>query len=798
MHSFKQRVRIIFCFAVLISLSLQSICRADSAPHVFAIQNAHIILQPGQEIEKGTVIIRDGLIVAVGKKVNIPYNAEIISGDGLYVYAGFIDAATTKLIDTKKIPKAEEGRKVDFSKQALAATRTDHRKGLIPQFRSKNALKEDTTVLENLRKAGFTSIHILPNKGIAAGIGTFRTTATLPSRETLLQTETLELFHLYAMRGSTYPATLMGATAHLRQLMLDARRYQQHQNLYQKGSPLVPRPPLDETYIAMNSVLSKKLPAVFLTNSKDDIHRALDFAKEFRIKPIITGSREAHLVVDRLAREKISVIVPVNFPKRPTVKETAPSRSLQVSNTSPLRVQQDALNRWKKEVAGLAKLHQAKVPFAISSQGLKSPADVLKNLRLAIKEGLPRNAALAALTINAAKLQGMQNRLGRIQPGYLGHLVVMTAPFDNEKSKVRFLFVNNKKHEYNKTAKPIKQKSTKKTEPKKKTNIVEITFDSDDDQPANGQQKPVRAKRPFELNDIDSQPTELLTDRLVRPATTGGNVLIKNIIILTGTGKELRGRSILIRNGKIVAIGKGLKPKQGMRVINGNGKYVMPGIIDTHSHIMTKGGLNEATQSITPEVRVRDVISTTDVNEYRSLAGGVTTARLFHGSADVIGGQDAVVKLKYGATAKKHLIPNAPQGVKFALGENVKAQRGRFPNSRLGVEATLKRAFLEGVEYRHRWQRYRQSIKKDQKKKTNHPAPPSRFAVRSDCRYCQSQKIYSFSLLPSRRNPHAVASRFEHGCESLVVAACVRRLQNCAGDCYARCQLQHVCRLVGI
>ena len=140
---------------------------------------------------------------------------------------------------------------------------------------------------------------------------------------------------------------------------------------------------------------------------------------------------------------------------------------------------------------------------------------------------------------------------------------------------------------------------------------------------------------------------------------------------------------------------------------------------------MTTGGLNEATQSITPEVRVRDVINTNDINEYRSLSGGVTSARLFHGSANVIGGQDAVVKLKYGTTASEHFIPNAPQGVKFALGENVKAQKGRFPNSRLGVEAVLKRAFLEGIEYRQKWSLYEQAIKKDLKKKST-TLPPRR------------------------------------------------------------------------
>ncbi|MCH8830557.1 MAG: amidohydrolase family protein, partial [Planctomycetes bacterium] len=237
--------------------------------------------------------------------------------------------------------------------------------------------------------------------------------------------------------------------------------------------------------------------------------------------------------------------------------------------------------------------------------------------------------------------------------------------------------------------------------------------------------KPLSIDRPQRESKPNELPTELKSDRLTHPFRTGGNVFIRNATVLTGTGKTLKNTSLLIKNGKIAAIGSRLKPPQGIRVIDATGKYVIPGIIDTHSHIMIKSGVNEATQSIVPEVRIRDVINTDDVSEYRALTGGVTAARLFHGSANVIGGQDAVVKLKYGKTAAEHLVPNAPQGVKFALGENVKFRRTRFPNTRLGVEATLKRAFLEAVDYRRRWQEYRRQAAA-LKGKPNQLLPPRR------------------------------------------------------------------------
>ncbi len=200
--------------------------------------------------------------------------------------------------------------------------------------------------------------------------------------------------------------------------------------------------------------------------------------------------------------------------------------------------------------------------------------------------------------------------------------------------------------------------------------------------------------------------TELKADRVRRPLKTNGNLVLKNGTVITVTGKVLKNTSILIKNGKISAIGKKLKLPANIAAINVSGLYVMPGIIDTHSHIMITDGINESSQSIVPEVRVKDVVNTSDVSEYRALAGGVTTARLFHGSANVIGGQDAVVKLKHGRTASEHILNDAPQGVKFALGENVKFRTNRFPNTRMGVEATLQRAFLEAIDYRRQWREY--------------------------------------------------------------------------------------------
>ena len=160
---------------------------------------------------------------------------------------------------------------------------------------------------------------------------------------------------------------------------------------------------------------------------------------------------------------------------------------------------------------------------------------------------------------------------------------------------------------------------------------------------------------------------------------TGGNVLIKDAAILTVTQGTIPRGSILIEKGIIKAVGPDVKAKPGVTVIEGAGLVAMPGIIDTHSHIAIQGGVNEFSLSVVPEVRVKDVVTGDDVSIYRALAGGTTTARLLHGSANTIGGQDAVIKLRYGKPGRDLIIRDAPQGVKFALGENVTRSRGRFP-----------------------------------------------------------------------------------------------------------------------
>jgi imidazolonepropionase-like amidohydrolase len=203
--------------------------------------------------------------------------------------------------------------------------------------------------------------------------------------------------------------------------------------------------------------------------------------------------------------------------------------------------------------------------------------------------------------------------------------------------------------------------------------------------------------------------TEFDEDR--KPAIqTGGNVLIKDATILTVTKGTIEKGSILVKDGTIKVVGTNVQAPADVKVIEAAGLVAMPGIIDTHSHIAIAGGVNEGSLSVVPEVRIKDVVTGDDPAIYRALAGGTTTARLLHGSANTIGGQDAVVKLRYGKPGRDMIIRDAPQGVKFALGENVTRSRGRFPNTRMGVESVIERAFDQARAYRSLWADYRKAV----------------------------------------------------------------------------------------
>jgi imidazolonepropionase-like amidohydrolase len=193
--------------------------------------------------------------------------------------------------------------------------------------------------------------------------------------------------------------------------------------------------------------------------------------------------------------------------------------------------------------------------------------------------------------------------------------------------------------------------------------------------------------------------------------------LIQNATVMTASHGTIKNASILIRNGKIAEVGPNLKARDAnARIIDATGKWVTPGIIDCHSHTAAEGNVNEGTLSVTAMVRIHDIINPYDPDLYRQVAGGLTTVNILHGSANAIGGQNAVLKLKLGKPTDEWFIPDAPEGIKFALGENPKRSNmqgitgiagRRYPATRMGVEETIRDAFTRAKDYMREWDDYR-------------------------------------------------------------------------------------------
>ena len=214
------------------------------------------------------------------------------------------------------------------------------------------------------------------------------------------------------------------------------------------------------------------------------------------------------------------------------------------------------------------------------------------------------------------------------------------------------------------------------------------------------------------------------TDASRVPATrTGGDVVIRNATVLTmAPAGVLEQTDVLIRDGLIAQIGSDLRVPDGTVVVDATDAWVMPCIIDDHSHMASDGGINEGTLSITAQVRIEDVLRGDDLTLYRAAAGGVTTANVLHGSANTIGGQRAIIKMKYGVPAIELQFDDYPRGIKFALGENVTRRRNRFPNTRMGQEAVIRRALTEAQAYRARWGAYDAEVRRAD----DRVAPPRR------------------------------------------------------------------------
>ena len=388
--------------------------------YIYAIHGARIVPVSGPVIDNGTIVVREGIISAVGASATVPAGAQIFEGKGLTVYPGLIDLGTTVGLDMPAVPRAENPQTTEDVERVKAEYL------LRAQFRAADHVNPLASALAPVAAAGITSILATPSgdaiRGQSALINTIlpadepQIGAVADARKGPMVIRTPVALHVtFSERpagGNAYPNSLMGVIAFVRQSFLDAQHYQQVQ-VTAGGSDGVRagahyQPALD----ALQPALAGRLPVAFRGQSAREIRRALDMATQFKLSPIITDGLEADQVTAELKAANARVIVSLNFPTRPSI--LAPDAD------EPLRTLRTRANAPKVPAA----LQKAGVVFGFESAGLSDPKDFVKHAARTVQNGLSREEALKALTLQAATIAGAADRLGSLEVGKIANMLV--------------------------------------------------------------------------------------------------------------------------------------------------------------------------------------------------------------------------------------------------------------------------------------------------------------------------------------------------------------------------------------
>lgn len=436
------RLRLLVALIALCLLPLFAIQFATaqrSGIDTYAITNARIVPVSGASLERGTVVIRDGLIVAVGANVTAPPDARVIDGAGLTVYPGLIDSYTNlALPEASPSPAGGGGGGGGFFLQQQApATRpggpnSTQPAGLQPETMVEDVIRTGGTDVESARTAGFTAALTLPRTGIWMGQSALINLSGDTPQQMIVRSPVAMHVGFTPLRG-TYPGSLMGVFSTLRQMLYDAQRYNESLKIYERSPRGVRRPETDRSLAALVPVLEGKMPVVMFANSEREIARALDLATEFKLKLIIAGGREAGRLTDRLAKQDVAVLLSLNLPRR-----TAPA--LPEAEPESLRVLRERVEA--QQTAG--KLARAKVRFGFQSGSLPNASDILVNANRMIENGLLAEDALRAFTIWPAEILGAANQLGSIEPGKIANLTVTRGDLFERNSRVAHVFIDGR------------------------------------------------------------------------------------------------------------------------------------------------------------------------------------------------------------------------------------------------------------------------------------------------------------------------------------------------------------------
>ncbi len=402
----------------------------------FAITNARIVTVSGAAIDKGTIVIRNGLIDAVGANVMPPADAQVFDATGLTVYPGFIDALSGLGLQTPTQAPPTGGRGGGGAAAAQPGqpmSNSNYPAGLQPENMAIDDVRAGDSQFDSNRNAGFTTVLTVSRNGIFNGQSAVIDLAGDAVSAMVIKPAFAQHITFTTLGTGGYPQSLLGTFSALRQMFYDAQRQMANEKAYAANPRGMKRPEADRSLESLFPALDRQMPVVFNANRERDIVRALDLIKEFNLNGIIAGGDEAWKVADRLKAQNVSVLLSLNFPKRTT--SATPEADPESLETLRFRAETPK---------GPAKLAAAGVKFAFQSGGATSVGDFFTNAGKAVENGLSKDVAIRAMTLGSAEILGVDKTKGAIDAGKIGNLAVVRGDIFGKEKFVTHVFVDGK------------------------------------------------------------------------------------------------------------------------------------------------------------------------------------------------------------------------------------------------------------------------------------------------------------------------------------------------------------------
>lgn len=420
----------------------QSVLPSAGEPRTFAIKDVRIVPVSGPVIEKGTIVVADGVIKAVGTDLSIPPEAAVIDGTGLTVYPGLIDAGTTVGLPGSETPSAPAGR--GRGRRSAAPSKTsvgpEDRPATTPWDIAADELDPDDPRIENWRSAGFTTALVEPEGGIFPGQGSVVDLGDERAGNMVVAPRaTLGIDFETSGNFANFPSSLMGSIAYVRQVFIDTRWYEDAESVYDAHHQGIERPPYDRTEQVVGEALKSNELILLPAGDKLAIYRAIRLANEWQIRAAMYGGQEGYDLAGEIASSKLPVFVNVNWPK---MQKGGDEEAISLRE----------LRFWDRAPSTPAALSKAGATFAFYSGGLTDPKDILKNVKKAIDAGLSSDEALKAMTLNPAQILGVADRTGSIEQGKIANLVLTDGDIFGEKTKIKDVFVDGMRYQIHEEA----------------------------------------------------------------------------------------------------------------------------------------------------------------------------------------------------------------------------------------------------------------------------------------------------------------------------------------------------------